>query len=205
MRRVICALRSGGDYRPEHVTRLRDQVERFCGLPFVALSDCDVPGVETIPMRHDWPGWWCKMGLFDPSITGDMLYLDLDSTVTGDLGDMAGIGRLTIMRDVYRSGGLQSSVMFLPEADRPAIWAQWMASPARWMDAFRVGGDQAFLETAGADWTIWQDALPGQVVSYKAHVRKAQRRSREFGNGKLPDGARVVVFHGKPRPWNVGW
>jgi hypothetical protein len=24
----------------------------------VCLSDVDVPGVETIPLRHGWPGWW---------------------------------------------------------------------------------------------------------------------------------------------------
>lgn len=202
---MICCLRSGGEYGPEHVIRLRDQVAKFSSLPFFALSDVPVPGVDTIPMQHDWPGWWCKMGMFDPSISGDLLYLDLDSSVMGDLSDMANMNRLTIMRDVYRHDGLQSSVMFLPDADRATIWEQWIKSPAAWMQAFHRGGDQSFLESCGLNWSKWQDALPGQVVSYKVHVRKAQRRDREFGNGRLPDGARVVAFHGRPRPWEVGW
>ena len=203
--RVICVLRSGGDYGPDHVIRLRDQVARFSTLPFVALSDVPVPGVETIPLQYDWPGWWSKLNLFSPSLSGPLLYLDLDSAIVGDLSDMAGVGRLAIMRDVYRRDGLQSSVMFLPESDRAAIWRQWIKAPAAWMQAFRKGGDQAFLESCGLRWALWQDDLPGQVVSWKVHVRKAERRDREFGNGNLPEGARVVVFHGQPRPWSVGW
>lgn len=193
--RVICCLRSGGEYRPEHVIRLRDQVARFCNLPFVALSDTPVDGVETIPVRYPWPGWWVKMGLFSPEIEGDVLFLDLDSAIVGDLAEMAAIGRPAIMRDVYRPAGLQSSVMFLPERERAAVWHKWIAQPEVWMRQFARGGDQAFLECCNVDWAIWQDALPGQVQSFKAHVRAHGTDER----------TRVVVFHGKPRPWAVGW
>ncbi|MBN8292820.1 hypothetical protein JI664_12670 [Rhodobacter sp. NTK016B] len=205
MPRVICVLRGGGEYGPEHVARLRDQVARFCGLPFVALSDEPVPGVTVFPLVHNWPGWWAKMELFRPGLAGGLLFFDLDTSIVGDLGDMAARRRLTIMRDVYRPAGLQSSVMFLPEADREAIWTRWMDDPERWMRTYQRGGDQAFLEDCGAVWSTWQDAIPGQVVSYKVHVRKAMRPGREFGNGSVPAGARVVAFHGKPRPWEVGW
>ena len=27
----------------------------------------------------------------------------------------------------------------------------------------------------------------------------------ESGNGSIQDGARVAIFHGKPRPWDIGW
>jgi len=205
MVRVICCLRSGGEYGPEHVIRLRDQVARVSDLPFVALSDVDVPSVETIPLRYDWPGWWCKLNLFHPELDGPLLYLDLDSAIVGGLDDMAGIGRLTIMRDVYRPGGLQSSVMFLPEADRAPIWDWWIRCPDVWMRIYHKGGDQAFLEGCRSAWAFWQEELPGQVVSFKVHVRKAVHRHREFGSGHLPAGARVVAFHGRPRPWECGW
>ena len=60
-------------------------------------------------------------------------------------------------------------------------------------------GDQAFIEDALTGSTqlrplFWQDLLPGQVVSYKNHIR---------GKEKFPARARVVCFHGKPRPWGV--
>jgi len=205
--RITCVLRSGGEYRPDHVIRLRDQVRRHSDLDFICLSDLAVPGIDVIPLRHGWPGWWAKMEMFRPDIVDDLLYLDLDSAVVGDLSDLAGIGRTAIMRDVYRPSGLQSSIMFLADRDRGPVWRSFVADAARWMHRFRGGGDQAFLERVWRNRlpAIWQDQLPGQVVSYKVHVRPAQRPGREFGNGSLPDGARVVVFHGKPRPWEVGW
>lgn len=198
MIRIVCVLRSGGEYRPEHVIRLRDQVARhLAGARFLCLADVTVPGVDCVPLYSDWPGWWAKMELFRPGLDGDLLYMDLDSAIVGDLSEMAGIGRLTIMRDVYRPAGLQSSVMFLPELDRPAVWRRFRADPARWMTRYRPGGDQAFLEKAwaGSPPALWQEQLPGQVVSWKVHVQ---------GRG-FPAGARFIAFHGRPRPWEVGW
>lgn len=203
---ILCVLKSEGEYKSEHVERLHRQVLKH--LPdarFRCISDVDVP-CERVPMEHPWPRWWSKQNLFSPAITGDFLYLDLDSAIVGDLSDLAGLNRLAIMRDVYRKDGLQSSIMFLPEADRAKVWAEWVKSPEVWMQMYRKGGDQAFLERL---WlgkaAIIQDELPGQVVSYKAHVRPAVRKDREFGNGTVPDGARVIAFHGRPRPWDVGW
>lgn len=185
---VWCVMRSGGDYGPEHVERLRGQVEAVGGT-LHCLSDMDGT------LEYGWPGWWSKMEMFRPDIPGDLFFMDLDSSVVGDLSDMASIGRPAIMRDVYRPKGLQSSVMFLPEETRRTIWRQWIVCPVGQMRAHRKGGDQAFLETVDVDWTIWQDELPGQVVSYKADVMARGLSNR----------ARLVVFHGKPRPWDVGW
>ncbi|MGV1795315.1 hypothetical protein [Rhizobium sp. A37_96] len=131
--------------------------------------------------------------------------MDLDTSVVGDLGDIAAINQLALMRDIYRPEGLQSSIMYLPEAARRQIWAEWIDRPQHWMDIYQKGGDQAFLErfwlnNAGR----WQDLLSGQIVSWKSHVRQALYDD-ESGNGSIPSEARVVIFHGKPRPWDIGW
>jgi hypothetical protein len=194
---VACVLRSGGDYGPDDVRRLRDGVEAHLpGARFVCLSDVDVP-CERIPLRHDWPGWWSKLELCAPWVHGDAVYLDLDTIITGDLSDLASLNRLAIMRDVLRPDGLQSSCMFLPEADRAPVWKAFTARPESLMQAFSGGGDQAFLES------LWlpgpsriQDLLPGQLVSFKKDVRPL---------GRVPDNARAVIFHGLPRPRDIGW
>lgn len=203
---VALVLRAGGEYGPQHVGRLVAQIEEHLpGSSVICLSDVDVP-CRRLPLRHVWPRWWSKMELFAPWVHGDLLYMDLDSTVIGSLEEIAAVNRLTIMRDVYRPNGLQSSVMFLPESEREAVWSKWIASPDEWMSTYRKGGDQAFLEQLWLGMAaLWQDAVPGQIVSYKAHVREAVRKDREFGDGTIPDGARLVVFHGLPRPWHVGW
>lgn len=204
--KVAFVLRSGGEYLPAHVDRLASQVRAHLpGAEIVCLSDVPV-SVDRIALVNDWPGWWSKMSLFAPWVSGDLLYLDLDSAIVGDLSEMASAKRLTIMQDVYRKDGLQSSVMFLPEADRAEVWREWIKQPEAWMNMYRRGGDQAFLERL---WigkaAIWQETHRGSIVSFKAHVRQAVRKDREFGNGTVPDGARLIAFHGLPRPWSVGW
>lgn len=197
MRDVICVLRSGGEYRADHVVRLRDQLAQFGITTLRCLSDVEVPGVERIPMKYSWPGWWSKMELFRPDLPEvGMLYMDLDTSIIGDVSTLF-VDRLAIMRDVYRPNGLQSSLMFIPVADRHRIWSIWERKPNYWMRLFARGGDQAFLERHWFDTAArWQDLLPGEVVSYKAN---------NLASCGAPEGAKVVIFHGKPRPWDVGW
>jgi hypothetical protein len=203
---VFCVLRSGGEYKADHVLRLRTQVVKH--LPdadFRCLSDIKVEGVRTLPLIYDWPGWWSKMELFRPDVSGDILFMDLDTSIVGSLVDIASVNGLAMMRDIYRPEGLQSSIMYLPEAARERIWAEWIGRPRHWMDIYHKGGDQAFLERFWLDGAgRWQDLLPGQVVSWKSHVRQALHDD-ESGNGSIPADARVVIFHGKPRPWDIGW
>lgn len=178
---VACVLRSGGDFRPEHVQWLAKQVP---GL--VCLSDVSVPGVETISLAYDWPGWFAKMEMFGPSLEGDVLMADLDTVVLG----MPAVPReTTVLRDFTRPGLMGSGFMFVTEADRKRVWDSWIADPAGHMKAHRRLGDQGFMQDIIGDCAKWGD----EVCSYKEHVR---------GKG-VPEGAKVVCFHGKPRPWDV--
>jgi hypothetical protein len=195
--RAACVLRSGGEYVPEHVGRLQRGLARHLpGVPLVCLSDVDVP-CERIPLEYDWPGWWAKMELMRPDIEGDLLYVDLDTVITGDLSDFVSVGRLMVLRDFYHPERPQSALMYLPQAARAEAWEAWRRAPADHMAECGIYGDQRLL---GQIWAskagLWQEALPGQAVSYKVDVVPA---------GRIPDAARVVIFHGQPRPWHVGW
>lgn len=196
MTRIACVLRSGGEYNVGHVRRLRDQAAEFApAVPFVCLSDVPISDVETIELECSWPGWWSKLELFRPDLEGDFLYLDLDSSIVGDLSDLLAAGRSSIMRDVYRPAGLQSSVMYIAARDREAVWTSWALHAAHWIEQYRVGGDQAFLERHWLSWvTRWQDSHPGQIVSFKVDCSRG-----------VPAGARGIAFHGRPRPWEVGF
>jgi hypothetical protein len=208
---VACCLRRSPVYGVDYVARLRDGIAAHLpGARFVCLSDVEVP-CERIAIEHDWPGWWVKMELYRPDIAGDLLYVDLDTAVVGDLSDIAGVRALTMLADFYWPERVASGLMFLPEADRARVWRAWIDDPAGHMarcekfDDRRAIGDQKFLapilERTAARW---QDVLPGQVVSYKVHVRARQGR-KETGAGLLPRDARIVCFHGQPRPRDMGW
>lgn len=191
---IACVLKSGGDFNPEHVMALKAGVEAYLpGARFICLTDMNVP-CERVPLKHGWPGWWSKMELFRPDIVADdILFFDLDTILAGDLSEMAAQDRLTIMRDVYRPKFLQSSVMYLPKAERGPIWREFAPRASAHMAAHRRHGDQGFLERFWLQSAArWQDVLPGQVVSFKA----------DCAEGVPPD-ARAIVFHGKPRPWET--
>src|SRR5690554_2916161 len=126
MARKVCVLRSGGDFTPRHVQVLADQVP---GL--VCLSDAPVPGVETIPLQHNWPAWWSKLELCRPDIEGDLLYLDLDTVVPGDLAPLieAANGKTTMLSDFYWPEHPASGFMYIAQNDKAAAWERFNQNP----------------------------------------------------------------------------
>jgi len=197
---VACVLRSGGEYKPEHVYKLLYSIEAHwpkAHLRMVVLTDMELETKwEVIPLAYKWPGWWSKLELFSPDLDflGDILYFDLDTTVVGSLAEIAAERRLTLLEDFFRPAKLGSGLMHLPVEERSIIWDRWMASPESHMRKFR--GDQEFIAPILlANWEVrrWQQVLPGQVVSYKVHVPIK----------RIPEDVRVVCFHGRPRPWNA--
>lgn len=195
-------LRSGGDFTWAHVARLRAQLRgRVRVLTDLAWQGA-CSGVEAVPLRHGYPGWWSKLELCRPDIEGDVFYMDLDTTVLGPIDDLAEVGCTTLLQDfngdIWRHKVLQSSLMYLHRISRTKMWNYWYGSEKRWMMSCHMQGDQqVFQRVLGTGPRIhrWQDQFPGAVVSYKRHVLS--------NDGVLPAGARVVVFHGKPRPWHI--
>lgn len=220
MTTIVTVLKSGGVYTHRHVVSLQEQAKaQYPVAKFVVLTDQHVPGVEQIRLQYrSWSDWFAKMELFRPDISGDILYFDLDTELRGPLDDMARIGQLTVLRDFYRDGvrkpenGIGSGVMFLPEADRKLVWQRWSENPFKHMSNLRMRGlgDQTFLESVKDDegnlWidkaARWQDVLPGQVVSYKVHCNPNWKNG---AIGKVPEGARVICAHGRPKPWSAEW
>lgn len=203
---VVSVLRSGGEYRPEHVYELYAGVEKYWPadwpLHFVCLTDVPLhypqgPNncIYVEPLVYSWKSWWSKMELFRPDLErlGNILYFDLDTVIVGDLTDVSGMDRLTLLSDFYQLANVASGVMFLPVGRRPEMWHAWLDGAPKQR---RYRGDQEFMRTVWNAEQRWQDVLPGQVVSYKVHVKNY--------HGTMPPGARVVCFHGKPRPWQVG-
>lgn len=194
-----------GDYHAIHARWLHGQLRRHWRGRSVCLSDVAVPGVETLPLVTDWPGWWAKIEICRPDIAGDVLFLDLDTVVLADLEALTGVGKTTVLRDFYRGGEqIGSGLMYLTEADRSRIWQAFTADPEAHMRRCvtrECWGDQGFLQAVIGDTAQrWQDVLPGEIVSYKADLR----RRVTTPSPAVQPAATVVCFHGLPRPWNVG-
>lgn len=181
----LCVLRSGGDFKPEHVHRLAKQVPDL-----VCLSDVEIDGIKTIPLKYDWPGWWAKMEMFRPDIKGDIFYLDLDTTV---LKMPAMPTNDTVLTDFGDSRVIGSGLMYLTEQRRAHIWNAFIADPEKAMreNVKWPAGDQGFLFPYLRHFQRWQAIA--KVYSWKIHCKKG-----------IPADAEIVCFHGKPRPWDIG-
>ena len=193
-----------GDYcgrGAEYLDRLFDGVGCRLTLPWRGWCVTDdaskLPaGVEAIASDPLVKGWWNKIALFRPDALPNgerVLYFDLDVVTVGLLDELAAYqGRFAILSDFYHPDRYGSSVMAWEAGKHDHVWRVWDRCGRPQFDPW---GDQRWIETMidGAD--RWQDILPGQIVSYKAD---------RVHNG-IPANARIVSFHGKPRPHEVGF
>jgi len=186
---IATVLRSGGEYGPGHVEALRRMCAQHAPAHrFVCLTDMpDGVGQGAVALHRDWPGWWAKIELF--WLRGPVLYFDLDTVIVRDIGpliDAAADRKFVILRDFYRGQrnprAMQSAMMY------------WSGDQSRLADGFElqprfyIGGDPEYLEQhLGVTPDYWQDIAPGQIGSFKASPRTAEER--------------VIIFHGRPRPW----
>jgi hypothetical protein len=193
--KVVCVYKTGGDYTAEYVRRLRDQVAENISFPyqFVCYSD-DPRVVGRVPLRLGLAGWWSKLEVFRE--TGPVLYLDLDTVILRDITD-------TVAR-IVRFPGLVPFAML--QAFKKG--EQWASGIMAWHGDFGkiaeppgnlYGWDQHHIvkvlrEQYGITPNFINRSQYG-IVSYKHHCR---------GPEGPPASARIVCFHGKPRPHEVG-
>jgi len=196
---VFTCVKQGDKYTSEQVNILFDMVCRnLVGTPirFVCFTD-DASGLHPLISVRETPadleGWWAKIFLFKPGHFDDsdrVVYLDLSCVITGSLSFLAEYdGGFATLRDFYRPAGLQSAVMAWPANWGAHIWESWDASGRPHLP----GGDQEWIERQVPGAVRLQDIFPGFIVSYKVHC--AGRRSPPYG-------ARIVKFHGLPKPEN---
>jgi hypothetical protein len=168
-------------------------------------------GVEIVGLTPAWRGWWSKMNLF--RLSGPVLYFDLDTIITGSIDELAQAvidsRKLVLLRGFYRGDRCTGVMGWSANVSTGWITEAFerdLLNPPVYIDqsqALRMQcrsgihrGDQEWLDkalkTRGVETVAIQDLVSG-VYSYKVHVQ-----------GKaLPEDARLVCFHGKPRPGDV--
>ena len=176
---VACVLSEGPKrvYNIEHVHRLQDMVAQHLDNSYQFLCINDSP----------FPGWWAKISLFKPGrFKGRVLYLDLDLTIVGGLDDIAHYDAPFVAIDDWLRPTINSSVMAWDAGVADHVFTNFTEA-----DMERLHGDQ--------DWITEQmpkvKMFPREwCVSY----RKSVRRFRA-----VPPAAKIVVFHGFPKPWDL--
>ena len=194
-----------GNHAPDDEVRtLKRQVDRHLSEPhiFQCISEHSIDGIHNVQPLNDLPGWWGKVNLFSGAVSHTRnLWLDLDVVITGSLdGLVAPINgsQIRIGKNWAQSGhgGCQSSVMYWEGVGARVIHDEFDPAIAHWPPRNEPGilwGDQEWctqLRDEGRLDVEYFDSA--DMVSYKYHCRDG-----------LPEGAKVVVFHGKPDPADV--
>lgn len=195
-----------------YVNRLYRGIKRNLSLPFrfVCITDRNFiigfdEGVEILHL--DVPDWrWNlkKMFLYKPNngLWGRVLAFDLDVVITGSLDDIARYQRDFITCEAaYRPGRAGGSLLGFDLGSNKKIgflggrlYEPLLTNPGR-IENKTGGSERKWLNLQLKDkMDFWQELLPNQIVSYKIDCKCG-----------LPKDARVVRFHGNPRPHSVNY
>lgn len=205
---VVCCL--WGDWPApgwgeRYVARLREGVRKHLTLPhrFIVYADNPdrLPGYDVRPLNPpSWKGCLPKIYVHGPeaALEGRVLLLDLDNVITGSLDEIAAYDGPLCVRAWFagwdRGEVVADGDMIAFEAGAPesrCLWDALASDPMGVED--ETGGRERFLIRGMVKPDLWQQIVPGQIVSYKNHV---------IGR-ELPEDARIVSFHGHPRPHTI--
>jgi uncharacterized Rossmann fold enzyme len=179
---TVACVKWGTKYGAEYVNILRAMVAKNLKREhdFVCLTDDPAgidKGIEIIPLPEGLEGWWNKLYLFSGILTGKILYLDLDVCITGSLDEL--VTKHGIIHD-WNLPSYNSSVMVWRHGEHNNIWNDFTPDVSE-----RLHGDQDWISELGG-WPL----LPHHwCVSYRLHATDWP-----------PAGAKIVCFHGDPKP-----
>lgn len=216
MQTVVC-MKWGTRYGPEYVNRLYSMVKRHTRHPlrFICFTD-DTHGIDSSVETHDLPPIelpqfmsrrpWRKVGLWQTNLAGlegDVLYLDLDLIVTGNIDEFFDyrpnstfcvIRNWTTrnrMKSIYRKVGNTSCYRFRVGA-HSYLYDKVQDDPIGFWRKYR--NSQTFISNEISELTYWPDEW---CVSFK-HSLLPNWPQRMFREAQLPPEAKVVAFTGKP-------
>ncbi len=217
MMTFACVLNPSKDFDARYVHNLARGLAKYAPQPhqLICLTNEQIRGVACVPVDSKLPGWWAKMALLD--IQGPMIYLDLDTIILGDLAPLVEfveqannpcmLQMLGAKKERFECGILGWS---------EKAWRWWIKQlgPAFARECMRFvpGGSrdqQAMEDYRGNRWNNDEDWLRAKIVQEKITVERLQDWVSGIYSYRMhalkapPPDARIVCFHGEPRPRDV--
>ncbi len=219
---VIC-MKWGTLYSADYVNVLYRAVRDHLSLPhrFVCFTE-DQRGIDPGVECYDLPdphldraftrmGGWPKLTIYQEhleGLQGRALFIDLDSVVCGDLGPMlTHPGEVVVIRewrrfaDYFRKwevNGATGVLAFDMGGPCDHFYQTWLEGPEA--HATELRSEQRFVTKYARDMQFWPDDW---VVSFKRHLMAKPVLNRFVPVREPGPEAKIVAFHGKPRPIDV--
>lgn len=136
----------------------------------------------------------------DAGLFGDqVLCLDLDVVIVGSLKKLMDYNGLFCARSKFRPGEghkLDGDVMGFRAGNvtEGIFWQPFVSDVKRAVHETKGRERYWMRDTIGEMADRWEHHAPGNVISYKWHVRQDR---------KVPEGASVISCHGIPRPHEI--
>ena len=171
-----------------------------------------LPEIETFPIQ-DLPAFkyanrgnaWPKVDLYRSELfdlRGRALFLDLDLLIVGSLdeffaqdGEFIGVGAGEAWRKKGGKPGFNSSVVGFDIGGQAQISEEFERDPEAAFRDFEI--EQQFEAHNARGLGFWP---ADWIVSYKYHLRRPPLVDMVLEATPPPPSARIVAFHGKPRP-----
>lgn len=220
-KQVVC-VKWGDKYPPYYVNRLYNMVVNNTSyeIDFICVTE-NPEGLDERITIYPLPdlglkGWWYKLSLFSDDIhdlKGRFLYIDLDVVIVDSIDAFLDQERSSlIISGDLQTGEFNSSVFSLESNSLTHIWTEFLKDRDRIVSSMH--GDQDWISQYSEGISTWSDSW---VVSYKKQCNARVERSwgvigkllRKMGlmtvkgESSVPDGAKIVQFHGKPDPEDV--
>lgn len=205
---IALVLRTGGDtYDYRYVNALARNIREKSTIPIkISVLTDDGTGIDTtivdsiIPLIHDFKGWWSKIELFRPGIfEGEtVVFFDLDTVIVSNIDDI--LKHKTMfsgINDLYHHNVLQTGVMIWNPNYNNHVYKNFLRVSSSAMKSI-TEGDAKWIRDNVYNYEFLQTSFINRIVSYKAHC--LNHSTEEV---KIPAGASIVCFHGKPRPHTI--
>jgi hypothetical protein len=194
-----CVLRMGGEYLPIHVAMLAAQVKEYATVDYEFICYTDflqpIPGVLSISLVNDWPGWWAVPEVFRS--VGPTVVVGIDTVIRGNIDSLFRIAELSTEKDFWMIRAFRPPIRTISgvmawNGDWSFLYDEFKYE----RESHRLRGEEDYtnaqLKHRGIQPRILQDIFPF-IYSWKCHC---------VGKG-IPENCKVLVFHGKPRPHEV--
>jgi len=215
---IIC-MKWGDKYGSEYVNTLFNMVKRNLTIPFrfICLTDNingilseveikPIPKINFIEFdeMYDWSkgNGWLKLCCFaNPlhDIQGRTLFLDLDIVITKNINSFFTYSDpFVVIRDWSMTDGTGNTSVFLFSANElNDILSNFISNSSA--ERLKNRNEQEYICRFLIDQSkiqYWPDAW---CVSFKKHCLPKGIK-RWFVNSRVPDDAKIIIFHGEPNP-----
>jgi hypothetical protein len=206
------------EYTAEHVNILSAMLKRNLTIPYKLFCITDDPtglgkDIEYMPLWSDpyvevppnKPNCYRRLKMYSRDairMFGErILSIDLDCVIVDNIDSL--VDRKEDFVAWNKQGvPYQGGLILHKTGTRVFLWEDFdpAESPKLGKKMNFVGSDQAWVSAKlPAGEGIWTAERHG-VLSYKSHIRN---NAEYLETGKLPEGAKIIFYHGSPKPWET--